>query len=239
MNMRTLASILRRQIRWILAAAVAGAVLAGAGSKLLIGSTYESGFQMYVSSYTSYSRVDTSTNGAAGGLAAAHTLAGEYTVILQNDLVLSEVSERLVRQGYAATASQIRKALKVSSVKDTAMLDITVTTDDPNLSKAICDGLADIAPGKLKEITQMGSITVMAPAKKGVKVGPHAIANAALGFVIGAAVVCIVAILRYLTDTTVSGEQEIRRRLNLTVLGEIPGIRPGKKGGAAYAGKEW
>lgn len=235
LDIRIIASILLRQIKWILIVAIAGALLAGVGGELLISNTYESKFQMYISNYT---RVDSSVNATTGGLSASQALVGEYMVILKNDLVLNEVSERLVRQGYTVTTSQIRKSLKMSSVDDTAMLNIAVTTHSPDLSKAVCDTLASVAPGKLKEIMQMGNVTVMAPAKKGVKVGPRSVVNAALGFVIGAIAVCIVVVMRYLTDNTVSGEREIRRRLNLTVLGEIPSIQPVKKGGTPYARKE-
>ena len=55
---------------------------------------------------------------------------------------------------------------------------------------------------------------------------------------LGLVIACVVVLVRYMTDNTVSGEREIRRRLNLTVLGEVPSVQPAKKGGAVYARKE-
>lgn len=235
LDIRTIFHILLRKIKWIFAAAIIGAVLLGAGSQLLISDTYQSKFQMYISNYT---QMDSPVNVTTGALSASQSLAGEYMVILKNDLVLNEVSTRLARQGYTVSAADIRNALKMSSEDGTAMLNISVTTTNPNLSKAICDALADVAPEKLKEIMQMGNATVMAPAKKGVKVGPRSMLNAALGAVVGLAIACTAVLVRYMTDNTVSGEREIHRRLNLTVLGEIPSMQPTKKGGAGYAQKK-
>ena len=157
---------------------------------------------------------------------------------MKNDLVLNEVSTRLARQGYTVSAAEIRNALKMSSENGTAMLNISVTTTNPNLSKAICDTLASVAPTKLKEIMQMGNVTVMAPAKKGVQVGPRLVMNTALGAIVGLAIACAVVLITYITDNTVSDEREMRRRLNLTVLGEIPSVQPTKKGGAVNARKK-
>ena len=232
MDIRTIFSILLRQLKWILAATIAAAVLFGVGAELLISDTYQSKFQMYISNY---SQVESNVNATTGGLSASQSLAGEYMVIVKNDMVLNEVSTRLARQGYTVSASEIRGALKIAPEGDTAILNFTVTTTNPNLSKAICDALAEVAPGKLKEIMQMGNATVMAPAKKGVKVGPRSLLDAVLGAVIGFAIACAVVLIRYMADNTVSGERDIRRRLNLTVLGEIPSAQPTKKEGAVYA----
>ena len=190
---------------------------------------------MYISNFT---QVDSNTYASPSSLTASQTLAGEYIVILKNDLVLNEVSTRLARQGYTVSAEKIRNALKMAPEDNTAMLNIAVTTTNPNLSKAICDALASVAPTKLKEIMQMGNVTVMAPAKKGVQVGPHLIKNTALGAMAGLAIACAVVLITYITDNTVSDEREMRRRLNLTVLGEIPSVQPTKKGGAVNARKK-
>lgn len=235
LDLYTVIQILLRKIKWLLIAAIVGAVLLGVGSKLFISATYQSKFQMYISNFT---QVDSNTNVSLGALNASQTLAGEYMVILKNDLVLNEVSARLARQGYTVNATEIRNSLKMSSEDGTAMLNIAVTTTNPNLSKAICDALANVAPTKLKEIMQMGTVTVMAPAKKGVQVGPRLAMNTVLGAVAGLAIACAVVLIGYMTDNTVSDEREIRRRLNLTVLGEIPSVQPTKKGDAVNARKK-
>lgn len=235
LDLLTVFQILLRKIKWLLAAAIVGAVLLGVGSKLFISATYQSKFQMYISNFT---QVDSNTYASPSSLTASQTLAGEYIVILKNDLVLNEVSTRLARQGYTVSAAEIRNALKMAPEDNTAMLNIAVTTTNPNLSKAICDALASVAPTKLKEIMQMGNVTVMAPAKKGVQVGPHLIKNTALGAIAGLAIACAVVLITYITDNTVSDEREMRRRLNLTVLGEIPSVQPTKKGGAVNARKK-
>ena len=114
LDIRTIFHILLRQIKWILIAVIVGALLLGVGAELLISDTYQSKFQMYISNYT---QVDSSVNATTGGLSASQTLAGEYIVILKNDLVLNEVSSRLARQGYTMTAAEIRSVRKPEPYK--------------------------------------------------------------------------------------------------------------------------
>lgn len=234
LDLQTIFSVLLRRIRWILLSTVLAAVLFGVGAKLFVAETYQSKFQMYVSNYSDLDESsETKQNVSSSGLLASQTLTGEYIVILKNDLVLNEVSSRLAKQGYTMTTSEIRKALSLSAEGETAMLNISATTSSPQLSRAICDAMASVAPAKLRDVMRMGTATVMAPAKLGVKVGPSIMKDAMIGALLGAVLSCAVFIVLHLTDNTVSGEREIRRRLNLTVLGEIPSIQPEKKGGVA------
>ncbi len=78
---------------------------------------------------------------------------------------------------------------------------------------------------------QMGTIKIMEPAKPGWENKPSVISNGILGAVIGAVLACAVAILMYMFDDTVVGERELKRRLNVPVLGEVPSLQVDKKGG--------
>ena len=129
------------------------------------------------------------------------------------------------------TNGAIKGAVSMSSVDETAMLRITATTTDPELSKAICDAYAALAPIQLKEVMEMGTIKPMGDeAKPGTKVGPNVTKNAILGGVIGMVLACAIVLVIYMLDNTVTGEREIKRRLNVTVLGEVPSLQLDKRG---------
>lgn len=184
---------------------------------------------MYVSNYTD---ITTAPGASTGGLSASQLLVNEYIVILKNDAILTNVAAHLREQGsgYVLTNSAIRGAVSMSSVDETAMLNIAVTTTDPNLSKAICDAFAAVAPSQLMEVMEMGSIKPMELAKPGVKVGPNVTKNAMLGGVVGLVLACGIILLITMLDNTVTGERDLRQRLNVTVLGEVPTLQPSKKG---------
>ena len=230
LDIRAIVSALLNKLKWIVVATVVLAVAFGLYSKFFIKSTYRSEVQMYVSNYTD---ITTAPGASTGGLSASQLLVNEYIVILKHDDITSRVAAQLREQGagYVMTNGAIKGAVSMSSVDETAMLKITATTTDPDLSKAICDAYAAVAPEQLKEVMEMGTIKPMGDeAKPGTKVGPSVVKNAVLGGVLGFVLTCAIVLIIYMLDNTVTGERELKRRLNVTVLGEVPSLQPEKKG---------
>ncbi len=230
LDIRAVIALLISKLKWIIAAAVVLAVGFGLYTRFMIPNTYRSEVQMYVSNYTDLTQAQGATT---GGLTASQQLVNEYIVILRNDKLLSLVANALQQQegGYVMTPAAIRAVSSMSSVNETAMLNIAVTTTDPALSKALCDVFARVAPAQLEAVMEMGTIKPMEQAKIGVKIGPNVPKNAILGGFIGAVIACAIIIIMYLFDNTVTGERELKRRLDVTVLGEVPSLQPDKKGG--------
>lgn len=230
LDIRAIVSALLSKIKWIILSAVVFGLAFGLHAKLFVKSTYRSEVQMYVSNYTDLA---TAPGASTSGLSASQVLVNEYIVILKHDDITSKVAAQLRKQGagYVLTNGAINGAVSMSSVDETAMLRITATTTDPDLSKAICDAYAAVAPAQLKEVMEMGTIKPMGDeAKPGVKVGPNVTKKAILGGVIGLVLACAIVLVIYMLDNTVTGERELKRRLNVTVLGEVPSLQREKKG---------
>lgn len=230
LDIRAIVSALFSKIKWIILSTVILALAFGVYAKFFIDSTYRSEAQMYVSNYTD---ITTAPGASTSGLSASQLLVNEYIVILKHDDVTTKVAAQLREQGdgYVMTNGAISGAVSMSSVDETAMLKITATTTDPNLSKAICDAYTAVAPDLLKEVMEMGTIKPMGEeAKVGAKVGPNVFKNAVLGGIIGFVIACAIVLVVYMMDNTVTGERELKRRLNVTVLGEVPNLQPDKKG---------
>ncbi len=230
LDIRAIVSALLSKIKWIILSTVILALAFGVYAKFFIDSTYRSEVQMYVSNYTD---IATAPGASTGGLSASQLLVNEYIVILKHDDVTSKVAAQLREQGdgYVMTNGAISGAVSMSSVDETAMLKITATTTDPNLSKAICDAYTAVAPDLLKEVMEMGTIKPMGEeAKAGSKVGPNVLKNTVLGGVLAFVIACAIVLVIYMMDNTVTGERELKRRLNVTVLGEVPSLQPNKKG---------
>lgn len=227
MDVRAIFTVLLKNLKWVIISAVVGGLLFGAWAALFVNKTYKSDFQIYVSNY---SDLESAQSATTGGLTASQSLVQEYIVIIKNDMVLSEISGSLSQKGYTVSNAQLRNAIKMSSANNTAMLNVAVTTTSPKLSKAICDSFVEVVPDKLREIMELGSVKVMAPAKIGTLVGPKIVYDAIFGCVIGLIVACAVIIIIFLTDNTIKDERELKRRLDLIVLGEVPSIQPLKKG---------
>lgn len=230
LDIRVVVAALLSKIKWIILSAVVVALAFGLYAKFFVKSTYRSEMQMYVSNYTD---LGTASGASTSGLSASQSLVNEYIVILQHDEITSKVAEWMRDNGskYVVTNGMISGAVSMGSVNETAMLRITATTADPKLSKAICDAYAAVAPEQLKKVMEMGTIKPMSTeAKLGFKVGPNVMKNAILGAVIGLVLACAIVLIVYMLDNTVIGEREIKRRLNVPVLGEVPNLQPNKKG---------
>lgn len=227
-DIQALFFVLLRKIKWILGFALAGAVLFGAYSQFMMPDTYRSGFQMYVSNYTNAEDV---VGTSSSSILASQAMVQEYIVVLQNDLVMDKVSGNLKARGYMMTNKEISDVLSLSAEGETAMLNIEVTTTDPKLSRAICHAIADEAPALLQEIMKIGSITVMAPARTGEKVGPAVARNTVLGALLGLVLTCAVVIVLHLMDNTVTDEKNLKKRIDVVVLGTVPSFQQKNKGG--------
>ncbi len=131
-DVRAILGVLLGRLKWIITSAVICALLLGAYTKFFTTSTYTSQVQMYVSNY---SNLTNAPGASSGGLSASQDLVKEYIVILKNNIVLSKVAEYLESQhGYVLTNGAILGSVSMNSVDESAMLNISVTTDDPLLS---------------------------------------------------------------------------------------------------------
>ncbi len=228
LDIQALFFVLLKKVKWILGVALVGAVLFGSYSQFMMPDTYRSKFQMYVSNYTTAEDV---VGTSASSISASKDMVQEYIVVLRNDLIMNEVADNLKDRGYKLTNREISSAMSLSAEGETAMLNVSVTTTDPKLSRAICHAIADEAPTLLQGVMKIGSITVMAPAKTGEKVGPAVMRNTVLGALIGFILSCVVVIVLHLMDNTVTDEKNLKKRMDVVVLGTVPSFQQKSKGG--------
>ena len=233
LNLKMIFSLFVQKLRYLLIGAVIGAILLGVYARFGTPDQYMSQFQMYISNYSDFTAIQ---QASTGGISASQYLVQEYIVILRDDLMIGKIITALQTRGYSMKPSAVRRAIDLTSVDDTAMLKVVVTTDDPELSKALCDSIAEVAPDELHEISGLGSVSLMAPAKPGAKVSRMIPLKAAVGAAIGIVIAGFIVLLKHVLSDTVSDEVELKRRCNVAVLGEVPSFnkkKGGKKNGRA------
>ena len=234
MDIQTIFAILLRKIKWIILFAVVGGLLFGLYAHFRIPETYMSECEMYISNYRDITTTK-SEGMSSASLNASQTLVNEYIVVIKNDMMLSKVSDWLKEnRGIALSTGQLRSVLSLSEVNETAMLRVAAVTTDPQQSKAICEAVMEVAPDELTDIMPLSTIRPMAPPKTGYRVGPNVTRNAIIGAVIGLLVTCVLVIVLYMLDDTVKGERDLKRRMDIVVLGEVPSFQNDKKGGKRH-----
>lgn len=230
MDLRVFWGILLKNIRVIVLVSVALALILAVSTELLTEDAYSSSCTMYVMNITVDAAGETSGISSAG-LDASQRMVSEYIQILKSDTVLRDVQKELVLKNskYShLTTSSIKSSLSMTSVNDTAMLKITATTGNADLSKDICDALQKCAPSHVtKMMLGIGHISPLDTAKPGSLRKPDTVRKGVLGAILGFVISCGLSIVMYLMDNTVKDERDLKARFEVNVLGVVPSFDNG------------
>lgn len=160
-------------------------------------------------------------------------LVSTYSVVVESENVLSKVISNL---NINIDEDALRKSVKVTSVKDTEVIEITVTNADKDLAARIANEIANVFIDTIKDIYNIENVQILDVAK--VENTPSNINHrrdvlmfAGVGVVVSAAYVLIANML----DTTIKSAEDIESMYQLPVLASIPvyeeNTTKNKKGG--------
>ena len=233
---RLLTTLLNRT--WLIAlVAVFCAVVTFVGTLLFVTPLYKSTAMFYVNN-SSIDVGDVSISSiTTGDLSASKNLVNSYIVILKTRKTLKEVID------YAdvdLTYSQLRNMISASSVDNTEIFQVVVTSDDPYEAKKIADAIAYLLPKRITSIIEGTSAKVVDPAVvPGAPSSPNYTKNAMLGFLVGAAASVFVITLWVIVDTTIRKEEDIAQCCTYPVLAAVPDLEAKTKGSYyGYSRKE-
>ena len=210
----------------VIAMAVVG-MAAGGATILFAEDQYVSKCSMYVMNIAKDSAGITSGISSAG-LDASQRMVNEYIEIVRSESVLVEVQSVLRGQNYNLSIAQIRSALNMTPKNETALMEISATTGNPNLSKALCDAVQQCAPDKVNEVMLgLGTITKVDTASLGSRSARGTTRNAVIGAVLAAALCYGLFLVNYLIDNTIKDEKDFKNRYNVNLLGVVPSFGSG------------
>ncbi len=151
---------------------------------------------------------------------SAAKLAALYSIIVKSDKVLDEVREDLALD---YTFEELYGLVSVSSVNDTQIMRVTVTTEDVNLSREICASILKIAPEKIKDAAEAGSVKVVSDARPNESpVSPHVMRDTAIMGILGIVLSIGIIVVAHLFDNKINSENDVEKYLGMTVIGVIP-----------------
>ena len=220
------------------------AILGGAAgfsvSRFLLPLKYSSHITMYVQSYTGITENANNVN----NISNSKQLVNTYMEVLKDDAVMNAVAEKLAKQfeknvlsqnfslsesGKIAPAS-IRSCLAISSVTDTSAVKVTATAENAEVAAAICNDLTQVAPQYVKEAVGVGSINTIDTAKVyNHPVAPNTMKNTALGAAAGFMLIVLIIFLIDFFDTTIKDTDDLGKKYNKAIIGEIQAFGDSKK----------
>ena len=209
----------------ILAIILTTLVLAAAGfgvSKFLMTPKYQASALMIVNT-----RQDTSATVTSDQINSATKLVSTYSIILKSDTVLNQVIQNL---GLSLDYQHLAERVTVSAVDDTQVMKVTVTSDNPEWARQVCEQITQISPDVILEAVEAGSVKVISNASISPEpVSPNVSRNTALGAVAGLVISVGIVFLMVLLDNKINNEEDVSKYLDLTVVGVIPEYEGGKR----------
>lgn len=177
--------------------------------------------------YTSYGVLHISnkkeeTNGTAAiqknDIETSKTLSTTYIEILKTRVFLKEVSDAV---GGKYSSGQIGAMLNISTVNNTELLKISVTTGNPSESLLIAEAIMDKAPNKLMSVYKTGEVEIVDPPVYSESAdGKGYTKNIAIGFVLGLLAGAVYAFIYEFLDKKVHKSEDVAKRYNISILGE-------------------
>lgn len=224
---------------WIV---VVCAILFGTSSflytKFAVPLKYESYTSLYVRSDRTVSSGDNGGGVNMGTLNLAKSLVSTYVVVLQSDSVMDKIGNLLVLQfddetlasvfaidnGKISTNS-IKNCFTMTSLDGTEAMKISAVTTDPEISAALCNMMAQVAPDFLIRVVGAGSVEVIDPAVPNyTPVSASIPKNTLLGVLIGVVVAVAFIFVVDFFDDTVKDSDQISDLFDKAVLGEVQNI---------------
>ena len=210
--------ILKRKFLIILLFTLIGAGIGFGVSNYLITPMYESKVNMIVNT-----KSDESIKVTTDNINSANKMIDTYAIIIKSNTVLNKVIDNL---SLDIDYKELQKSITVEPVDSTQVMQISVINSSRTTSARIINQIARIAPSTIIDSVEAGSCKVISEVETSDKpVSPsipkYTLASSALFFVLTIGII----IIKELTSNYIVDENDVYKKLGLSVLGIIPEVK--------------
>ncbi len=152
-------------------------------------------------------------------LATSLALTQPITDILDTKGMYTAVADKSV---YPYTADQLKGMFNLSFREDSIIIDVKITTTDPQHSVNLANTFVHLAPDYLSSKLPSAQLTINEEAEKAVQVSPRTTLTAIAAFMVGAILVTVILVVYNSLDQTIKGEESITANYSVPVLGMVP-----------------
>lgn len=155
----------------------------------------------------------------------AENMVEIYSIVLKSEAVLNDVIANLPVEyaEYNVTADYLRSVMSISG-QGNGIFKISVTTDSPQLSFALAEGIENMAPAAIKTNVQSAlSITMIdSPKVPAAPNSKHTVRNALVAALAGAFISAVVIWIVNAFDVVIRDKKKLEDNFDIPVLGVIP-----------------
>ena len=207
---------LKKKLVLLIAAMLAGAVIAGIYTETLITPQYSATATMLV-------LTKETTLASLADLQLGSELTNDYRILILSNSVLNDVIDKM---GLHMDHKELRADITIDNPSDSRILEITVDNPDPQAARDIVDELAhtaadfigdqmEVAPPKIIEDVEIPETPT----------SPSLSRNVLLGGMIGLILSAGIVVLMTVMNDRIRSEDDIEKYLGISALGSIPDRR--------------
>ena len=192
----------------------------------LVGLIYTLGFTMpvYSSSTTLILANQQGQSENSGAMSTDVTLntklVSTYSELIKSKNILRQVKSNL---GIDINENALKKNIKVSSVKDTSIIQITVLNESSTVAADVANEIANVFSDKVKEIYKIDNVQIVDQAEPSNSPSNINHRRDCLIFaLVGIVVAVLYVLISNMLDTTISSAEEVEKDYGLPVLAQIP-----------------
>ena len=155
------------------------------------------------------------------------SLVSTYREIIKSRRILSKVIEKL---NLDYTEGELKRKINVTSAKDTELIIISVTDEDPLVAKNIANVIAEVFEAEITDIYKIENISIVDQAVKSknpynINKTKQYLIGFGLGLVIGSGLI----FMMFYFDDTIKSQEDIESKVGLSVLSSVPKHKNKKK----------
>ena len=211
---------------WLIIAVIWGAAMGVVYTRYMVEPKHSSSVTLILSKPTTEVATDI-YNTPEGGITQSdiilnQNLISTYREIMESRRVSKAVIEKLsLNMSYA----EFKKCINVSSVKDTDVIKLSITTTEPELSAKIATEMINVFSEEVVKIYNIKNVSIIDEAEVNrnpvnVNYTKNAVIFAMVLFILTALVIFLI----YYFDNTIKSKDEIEKLLEVPVLAVIPMI---------------
>lgn len=149
-----------------------------------------------------------------------NNLVANYTEIITSKTVVRQVIDNL---GIDMSEDALKSKISVSSGKSTQVINVDVVDEDPHQAKIIANEVAKVFAKQITEIYKMNNIYILDEAEEeNIPYNINHVKDIAIFAFIGLVVASVYVLIANMLDTTVKSQEDVERKLGLTVLVTVP-----------------
>ncbi len=206
---------LLENIKWLILAAISGAVVMALISLIVLTPKYEATAKLYVMNQS-----DSAIN--LSDLQIGSYLTSDYQEVFKTWEVHEQVLQNL---GLDYTYTQLEGMLSISNPSDTRVLYITVTSVDPEEATAMANEYARVAKNYIYEVMGSEEPSIFSTALEPLDpVSPRKTLNTVLGFLVGGLLMTGFLVVRFIMDDKIKTADDITKYLGMPTLAVVPAV---------------